>query len=91
MSIQVIIIVDNSGLTEIRMKQTDNRDKKIKTVTITPGCTTCGLCEFIAPDVFEVTDISHVNASADVAAHTASIKKAAQLCPVQVIEYEESE
>jgi ferredoxin len=46
----------------------------MKKVIIQPGCITCGLCEFLAPNVFEVTDVSRVQ----------SIKE----CPVQVIEFE---
>ncbi len=61
----------------------------MKRVTIKPGCTTCGLCEFIAPEIFEVTDISHVKNDAPVQEHEAVIKEAAQACPVQVIAYEE--
>jgi ferredoxin len=61
----------------------------MKRVTIKPGCTTCGLCEFIAPEIFEVTDISHVKKDAPVQAHEAAIKEAARACPVQVIACEE--
>ena len=38
---------------------------QITDVWIDPGCITCGVCEFIAPEVFEVTDISHVKGDAD--------------------------
>ncbi len=61
----------------------------MKKVIIEPGCTTCGVCEFIAPEVFEVTDISHVKKDADYKKNKACIKEAAQLCPVNVIKYEE--
>ena len=57
----------------------------MKKVTIDPGCTTCGLCEFIAPQVFEVTDICHVKPLADLKSNQEVIKQAAQGCPVQVI------
>lgn len=60
----------------------------VKKVTITPGCITCGLCEFIAPAVFEVTDVSHVKPDADLAQHTSAISEAAALCPVNVIKIE---
>ena len=62
----------------------------IKKVMIKPGCITCGLCEFLAPDVFEVTDISHVKPDASFNTNTNAIKKAVQECPVSVITYEES-
>jgi len=61
----------------------------MKKVTIEPGCITCGLCEFIAPEIFEVTDLSRVKANANIAGCKDAIKEAAQGCPVQVIEYEE--
>ena len=57
----------------------------IKKVFIEPGCITCGLCEFLAPDVFEVTDISHVKKDANYSCHTEVIKEAVERCPVQVI------
>jgi ferredoxin len=60
----------------------------MKNVTIEPGCTTCGLCEFISPQVFEVTDISHVKNDVDFQEYKEQIKEAAQGCPVQVITYE---
>ena len=61
----------------------------MKKVRVEPGCITCGVCEFIAPEVFEVTDISHVKDDADVQQHAAPIKEAARACPVAVIAYEE--
>lgn len=57
----------------------------MKKVTIEPGCTSCGLCEFIAPEVFQVTDISRVLANAPIEACVPRIQEAAQGCPVQVI------
>lgn len=65
------------------------KKKQIKDVTISPGCITCGLCEFIAPDVFTVTDVSHVKKDANFQANAVAIKKSAQECPVQVITYKE--
>ena len=61
----------------------------MKNVTIKPGCTTCGLCEFLAPEVFEVTDVSHVKKDVDIERNASQIKEAAQGCPVQVITYDE--
>ncbi len=61
----------------------------MKKVSIEPGCITCGLCEFIAPDIFQVTDISHVKEDAPFNLHLDAIKEAAVRCPVQVITYEE--
>ncbi len=61
----------------------------MKKVTIEPGCITCGLCEFIAPEVFTVTDLSRVKPDAPLSTCKDVIKEAAQGCPVQVISYEE--
>ena len=52
------------------------------------GCTSCGLCEGIAPEVFEIDDVSVVIEGVDVAAYEAEIKEAAEECPVEVIKYE---
>lgn len=61
----------------------------MKKVSIDPGCTTCGVCEFIAPEIFEVIDISHIKKEADFNAHKDAIKEAVRLCPVSVINVEE--
>ena len=61
----------------------------MKKVFIEPGCITCGTCEFIAPDVFEVSDVSYVKENINAKDHTQKIKEAAFACPVQVIKYEE--
>jgi len=65
--------------------------KRITKVEIEPGCITCGLCEFIAPEVFVVTDISHVKPEIDYTMYASAIEQAAQECPVQVITYKEEE
>jgi ferredoxin len=57
----------------------------IKKVEIEPGCITCGACEFIAPEVFQVTDISHVKPDVALALYKEKIREAAQMCPVNVI------
>lgn len=59
----------------------------MKKVWIDPGCITCGRCEFIAPEVFEVLDVAHVKKDADFSKHSSAIQQAAQTCPVQVIKY----
>lgn len=61
----------------------------MKKVTIEPGCTSCGLCEFVAPEIFEVKDISCVKPNAPLQEHASQIKDAALGCPVQVIVFEE--
>jgi ferredoxin len=61
----------------------------MKKVWIEPGCITCGLCEFLAPKIFEVTDISHVRTQAPIEKEEAAIESAVSQCPVSVIKYEE--
>ncbi|MDD3321880.1 MAG: ferredoxin [Paludibacter sp.] len=55
----------------------------------TDECTSCGLCESIAPDVFEVPDKMIVKENVDFDAFNAAIKDAADSCPVGVIKFEE--
>lgn len=61
----------------------------IKKVWIEEGCTVCGLCEEIAPDVFEVDDDAVVIEGADLEANEDEIKEAAESCPVEIIQFEE--
>jgi len=60
----------------------------MKKIIIKPGCITCGTCAFIAPTVFEVTDISHIKTGADLEKNKEQIEKAIASCPMQVIAYE---
>ncbi len=52
-------------------------------------CTSCGLCESIAPDIFEVPDKMVVKSNANFNDSIADIKDAADSCPVGVIKFEE--
>ncbi len=61
----------------------------MKKVYIEPGCTSCGSCEAICPNVFTVKDISVVNKDAQLEAEKELIEEAAEICPVSVIKYEE--
>lgn len=61
----------------------------MKSVQIEPGCISCGSCQYIAPEVFEVTDTSHVKPGVDLEKFSACIRNAAVKCPVQVIKIEE--
>jgi ferredoxin len=61
----------------------------MKKVFITPGCISCGSCQFICPAVFNVTTVSEVIPGVDYNEQAEGIKKAAAACPVQVIKYEE--
>ena len=60
-------------------------EKRITQVVIDPGCISCGSCEVICPNVFEVTSISHVKANVDFAKNQECIREAADMCPVSVI------
>lgn len=57
----------------------------------TDECTSCGLCESNAPNVFEVPDKMIVKENVDFEAFKTEIKDAADGCPVGVIKYEEVE
>ncbi len=59
----------------------------MKKVWITPGCITCGACEFAAPEVFEVLDVAYVKENVDLKKYENEIKNAAKSCPVAVIKY----
>lgn len=52
-------------------------------------CTSCGLCESIAPEVFEVPDKMIVKENVDYDNFKNDIKEAADSCPVGVISFEE--
>jgi ferredoxin len=57
----------------------------ITLVTVADGCTGCGLCEQIAPDVFEVKEVAVVKSGIDLVDNEDQIKEAADSCPVAVI------
>jgi len=59
----------------------------MKNLSINPGCIACGACQFIAPQVFHVTDISRVKKGVDLQKYEQAIKEAAKQCPVGVIAY----
>jgi ferredoxin len=61
----------------------------IKKTWIEEGCISCGLCESVCPDVFEMPDEAVVKEGADLEANEDGIKEAADGCPVEVIKYEE--
>ncbi len=60
----------------------------ITKVWIEDGCTSCGLCEEICPEVFEQQDIAVVKEGVDYSEYEDEIKEAAEDCPVEVIKYE---
>jgi ferredoxin len=61
----------------------------IKKVWIEEGCTACGLCEDICPEVFKMEDIATVIEGVIYADYEEKIKEASESCPVEVIKYEE--
>jgi ferredoxin len=60
----------------------------IKKVWIDEGCTACGLCEEICPEVFNVEDTATVIEGVNYSDFEEKIKEAAESCPVEVIKYE---
>ena len=61
----------------------------MKKVTIIPGCVSCGTCQVVCPEVFEVKNVAHVKTGADLQANAKKIKEAAEMCPVHAIEVEQ--
>jgi len=59
----------------------------ITKVWVEDGCTSCGLCEGTAPEVFEIDDVSEVIAGVDFRLYEDAIKEAADECPVEVIKF----
>jgi ferredoxin len=61
----------------------------IKKVWIEDGCTACGLCQDICPEVFMLEDLATVIDGVNFAEYEAGIKDAADSCPVEVIRFSE--
>ncbi|MGD0340290.1 MAG: ferredoxin [Bacteroidales bacterium] len=61
----------------------------INKVWIDEGCTACGLCEDICPEVFKLKEEATIIENADYANFEQKIKEAAESCPVEVIKYSE--
>jgi ferredoxin len=59
----------------------------ISKVWIEEGCTACGLCEEICPEVFKLNEIATVIEDSNYAGIEDKIKEAAVSCPVEVIRY----
>jgi len=63
----------------------------ITRVWIEPGCISCHASEDTCPAVFQVLDEGAVvKPGADLVANDKAIREAANVCPVQVIQFEES-
>jgi ferredoxin len=61
----------------------------IKKVWIEEGCSACGLCEDICPEVFKLEDLATVIEGVNFAEYEDKIKEAADSCPLEVIKYSE--
>jgi ferredoxin len=57
----------------------------VSKVTIEEGCISCGLCEQICPEVFEMPDTAVVKSGVDLNKYADKIKEAAESCPVSII------
>jgi ferredoxin len=60
----------------------------ITKVWIEEGCTACGLCEEICPEVFEMQDEAVVKEGVNFSDYENQVKEAAESCPVEVIKFE---
>ncbi|MFP4061148.1 MAG: ferredoxin [Bacteroidota bacterium] len=60
----------------------------ISKVWIEDGCTACGLCEEICPEVFALEDLAVVRENVDYNDYEQEIIESAESCPVEVIKYE---
>ena len=60
----------------------------IVNVVLEDGCTGCGLCEQICPEVFEVSDIAKVKENINFDEFEDKLKEAVDSCPVSVIKLE---
>jgi ferredoxin len=59
----------------------------VSAVNILEGCTLCGVCEQICPEVFELAETTTlVKAGVDLNQYEKTIREAADACPVSVIE-----
>jgi ferredoxin len=61
----------------------------IKKVWIEEGCTACGLCVDICPEVFKLDDEATVIEGAKFFGNEEKIQEAAESCPVEIIKYTE--
>lgn len=52
-------------------------------------CISCGNCENVCPEVFEIPDKMVVKEGVDFSQYESEIKEAVDICPTNVIKYEE--
>jgi ferredoxin len=60
----------------------------ITKVWIEEGCTACGLCTDLCPEVFSLDDVAVVLDGVNFNDYEAEIIESAESCPVEVIKYE---
>ncbi len=60
----------------------------IQNVRIEEGCTVCGLCAEICPEVFKIEAEAVVIPGVDYSSYENGVREAAENCPVEVIKYE---
>ncbi|HEX2934939.1 MAG TPA: ferredoxin [Bacteroidales bacterium] len=65
------------AITSVWLDETDN------------VCISCGACEAVCPEVFEIPDKMEVKNDADFNAYEDQIIEAANDCPTQVIRYDQ--
>ena len=63
--------------------------RKIKNLHITPGCVSCGSCEVICKEVFELKGVAQVKEDVDYTKYDALVREAAEMCPVTAIKFDE--
>ena len=61
----------------------------ITKVWIEEGCTACGLCSELCPEVFELNNEATVIKGVNYSEYEQQIKEAVENCPVEVIKYNE--
>lgn len=61
---------------------------KITRVWIEEGCSACGICEDICPEVFKLEDLATVIKGVNYSEYEDGIKEAEVSCPMEVIKYE---
>jgi ferredoxin len=60
-----------------------------KVYIIEEDCTSCGLCEDICPDIFQLDDVATIKENANIEKNEECIKDAVDSCPIQCIKTEE--
>ena len=56
-------------------------------VWIEEGCSACGLCVDICPEVFKLEDVATIIEGVNYSDYDEKIKEAAESCPIEVIKY----